>query len=313
MLSVGAWNSCCRRRSMQSLLVLFPRHVLEISEAPLASDEGKDIQVYAACRGSGGIARLVLNRGTRWRQMVSLSPRSLYRRGNSLRYPFTYIMDTSFTKLRLPPQSLLHCKHTLSIFAWDAVCLSCKTLCRNVVAFHARRVSARRRLQKGILGVQPSEGWKDGSRRVQNRDCSPRCCSCLLCAQADVWSDVVMQDETWFIFLFALALKISCNVLWTDCGIYQDSFAIPEDSSHDFTRSSLHLEFFVLACRRLMMPFHSLYFRQWVIMMDQGFITGNCCRPKGICVFLTALEKLCAGVFGAVFCSTVSILGTHLA
>jgi len=37
--------------------------------------------------------------------------------------------------------------------------------------FHAHCVSARRLLQNGILGVHPSGGQEDGSRRVLNRDC----------------------------------------------------------------------------------------------------------------------------------------------
>jgi hypothetical protein len=68
------------------------------------------------------------------------------------------------------PQNLLHYQHTVSVFASGAVYRSPKTLCRSVGALHARCVSVRRRPQNGVLGVHPSGGQKDRSRRVLSRD-----------------------------------------------------------------------------------------------------------------------------------------------
>ena len=122
------------------------------------------------------------------------------------------------------------------MFAWDAVCLSRKTLCRNVVAFHARLVSGRRRVQKGIFGVQPSGSQNYGSG----------------------WGKVRTAGRmTWFTFLFGRNLRIRCCNFFNVCTylfelsvaslLKHSTFVVPEDAtmnwlgrSPDFAPSDFH-------------------------------------------------------------------------
>jgi len=57
----------------------------------------------------------------------------------------------------------------------------------------------------------------------------------------------------------------------------EDFFTVLEEASHDFSGVSLHLELFLVwrTTDDAIMPFHSLSFCQWVIMMNPSFITGN--------------------------------------
>ena len=57
-------------------------------------------------------------------------------------------------------------------FAWEAVCPYRKILCWSIGDLHARCDAARRCPQNCVLGVHPSGGQKDRSRRVRNRDCT---------------------------------------------------------------------------------------------------------------------------------------------
>ena len=79
---------------------------------------------------------------------------------------FTYIMGTSFTKLRLYFHEVSFIIHTLSTFVWDAVCWLHNTLCRSVDSFHACCVSAQLHLLNDVLRLHPSGGQKYGSRKV---------------------------------------------------------------------------------------------------------------------------------------------------
>jgi len=79
----------------------------------------------------------------------------------------TYFNSTSFTKLR----SFFHKASFLINKHFPPLREVRKTLPGNVGTLHARRVSARRISQNGVLGVLLSGDHKDGSRRVLNRDC----------------------------------------------------------------------------------------------------------------------------------------------
>jgi hypothetical protein len=98
---------------------------------------------------------------------------TIFLRNHNYNYNETYIYHGYILyKVKIIfPRSLLHYQHTFYTFAWDAVCRSRITLCWGVGALHARCVSVRHRPQNGVLGVHPSGGRKDGSRRVLSRDC----------------------------------------------------------------------------------------------------------------------------------------------
>jgi hypothetical protein len=68
---------------------------------------------------------------------------------------FAYIMCISFTILRLFVHKISFIFNTFSHFALDAV--SVEQNCWSVETLLARYVSARRRQQKDVLSVQPSE------------------------------------------------------------------------------------------------------------------------------------------------------------
>jgi len=56
-----------------------------------------------------------------------------------------------------------------------------------------------------------------------------------------------------------------------------DFFTALEEASHNFWGISLHFELFLVwrTTDDAIMPFHSLSFCQWVIIMNPGFIIGN--------------------------------------
>jgi hypothetical protein len=117
----------------------------------------------------------------------------------------------------------------------------------------SRTLSARRRPQKGVLGVHISGGQKYGSRRVLNRDygehereqSTPLLQLPPLCADwCEVWRchEEGLDSSSWlaeqfFFFLTPLMFNIS---IWTECDTtleefhQQDSFTLPEDTNHDF-------------------------------------------------------------------------------
>jgi len=67
----------------------------------------------------------------------------------------SYIIDISFTKLRLCFHNLLHYQQTFSTFAWDAVRWLHKTLCWKSRALHACHISSHHCPQNSILRLHP--------------------------------------------------------------------------------------------------------------------------------------------------------------
>jgi hypothetical protein len=121
------------------------------------------------------------------------------------------------------------------------------------------------------------------------------------------------RRRTWFIFLFGRTLRIRCFNLLIFCTHRSELTVVP--LSKNSTNKILSLSqktlamtlpqrsapWSFLARGRLMMPFHWLSFRQRVVMMNPGFITGNYSWHKSIFIFLTALEKLGTDVFSGCF------------
>jgi hypothetical protein len=135
-------------------------------------------------------------------------------------------MGTFFTRLRLVFHKVFFIINALFPPLREALFAGRSKLCRSVETHQWRCVSARCRPQKkGILGVHPSGGPKNGSRRVLNRDCrenegeqSTPCCSCLPCAVwrclAGVGLDSSPSLAEFVVLTYLLSAHIALNWLW---------------------------------------------------------------------------------------------------
>jgi hypothetical protein len=116
------------------------------------------------------------------------------------------------------------------------------------------------------------------------------------------------RRKIWFLFSFGRTPRIRCvtsvmrshialNLLWHFC-----LRILPTTLIHCRTKfyPCLYLipaEFgtlnFFTEWRRLMMSFHWLSFRQWVVMMNPGFIICNFFWKESMSAFFTGLESFC--------------------
>jgi hypothetical protein len=102
---------------------------------------------------------------------------------------FTYVGGTSIINGTVPPFSETLFADRVKLFA-------------QVVALHARCVSARRRPQNGVLELYPSGakkmevgGCKMGTVWRMRENSPPRFCNCLPCAHTGVRFGVAMQGR----------------------------------------------------------------------------------------------------------------------
>jgi hypothetical protein len=100
---------------------------------------------------------------------------------------------------------------------------------------------------------------------------SPRCSNCLLCAVWRCHAEGRLDSssclaESFLFRRFELFSSCKRRSVTTVAPLHeshqQDPYIFPEDASSEFTSTFLHLQIF-LGWRRLMMPFHYLY---WFFM-----------------------------------------------
>jgi hypothetical protein len=118
------------------------------------------------------------------------------------------------------PQNRLHYPRGFSTFTWVALCQSVRIICWGVEVLHTSCVSVRRLSHNGVIGVHPSGGQKDGSRRGLNRYCSEGSGeqSISLLQMSECGLALPCRRMTWFIFLFVHTLRIRCSNffnIWT--------------------------------------------------------------------------------------------------
>ena len=141
---------------------------------------------------------------------------------------------------------------------------------------------------------------------------------CTYVAVIAVRGRLVCGWRAGFIFLFGRTVRIRCSHFFDVCTCGSELIVvrvrnISTNKKPSLSQKTLSMTthtsapwMFFLACRRPMMSFLWLSFRQWVVMMNPDFFACNYSWQKIISVYLTKLEKFCTDFifFRTVLCST---------